>query len=96
MSNTLQIGFIILYVYAWFRKFSINGLHKRLDFLKTNNFHVQQDYLSILYLQMPESFRIILRGTVVKLHNIADDLKDIEFILYKPQRQSGCSEEVPV
>ncbi|KAE8723356.1 MORC family CW-type zinc finger protein 3 isoform 2 [Hibiscus syriacus] len=42
-------------------------------------------YLSILYLRIPETFRIILRGEIVEHHNIADDLKYIEYILYKPQ-----------
>ncbi|XP_015580189.1 protein MICRORCHIDIA 6 isoform X1 [Ricinus communis] len=42
-------------------------------------------YLSILYLRMPETFRIILRGRVVEHHNLANDLKFQEFILYKPQ-----------
>ncbi|KAL5096265.1 hypothetical protein RYX36_000592 [Vicia faba] len=50
-----------------------------------------RDYLSILYLQVPESFRIILRGQAVKLRNIADDLKDIEYIVYRPR--SGGFEE---
>ncbi|XWS60791.1 hypothetical protein CRYUN_Cryun07bG0067500 [Craigia yunnanensis] len=48
-------------------------------------------YLSILYLRIPETFRIILRGEIVEHHNIADDLKYIEYILYKPQ--SGGSVE---
>ncbi|KAL2321807.1 hypothetical protein Fmac_026186 [Flemingia macrophylla] len=51
-------------------------------------------YFSMLYLEIPEFFRIILRGQVVKLHNIADDLKFTEFILYKPH--SGGSEEAIV
>ncbi|GFZ17445.1 histidine kinase-, DNA gyrase B-, and HSP90-like ATPase family protein [Actinidia rufa] len=42
-------------------------------------------YLSILYLRLPESFCMILRGRVVEYHNIATDLKFPEFILYKPQ-----------
>ncbi|XP_020974162.1 protein MICRORCHIDIA 6 isoform X2 [Arachis ipaensis] len=42
-------------------------------------------YMSILYLRIPESFRMFLRGVVVQPHNIADDLKYPEFILYKPQ-----------
>ncbi|CAK9161778.1 unnamed protein product [Ilex paraguariensis] len=42
-------------------------------------------YASILYLRLPQSFRIILRGRVVEHHNIADDLKFPEFILYRPQ-----------
>ncbi|XP_057952524.1 protein MICRORCHIDIA 6-like isoform X2 [Malania oleifera] len=48
-------------------------------------------YLSILYLRIPQSFRIMLRGKVVELHNIANDLKYPEFILYKPQ-SGGCVE----
>lgn len=41
--------------------------------------------MSILYLRIPENFRIVLRGREVEHHNIADDLKFIEYILYKPQ-----------
>ncbi|XP_057442925.1 protein MICRORCHIDIA 6 [Lotus japonicus] len=41
-------------------------------------------YLSILYLRIPDIF-ITLRGKVVKPHNIADDLKYPEYILYRPQ-----------
>ncbi|KAF5190524.1 Microrchidia-like protein [Thalictrum thalictroides] len=48
-------------------------------------------YLSILYLRIPKNFRIILRGRVVEHHNIANDLKFPEFILYKPQI-SGSTE----
>ncbi|XP_027356973.1 protein MICRORCHIDIA 6 isoform X2 [Abrus precatorius] len=51
-------------------------------------------YLSILYLRVPENFQIILRGQVVKPHNIADDLKYPEYILYKPQ--AGRSVEATV
>ncbi|KAK9108132.1 hypothetical protein Syun_024143 [Stephania yunnanensis] len=42
-------------------------------------------YSSILYLKIPENFRIILRRRVVEHHNLANDLKFPEFILYKPQ-----------
>ncbi|KAK7291623.1 hypothetical protein RIF29_06919 [Crotalaria pallida] len=60
-----------------------------------NRFHYSlRVYLSILYLRIPESFKIILRGQVVKLHNIADDLKYIQYILYRPH--SGGSEEEKV
>ncbi|XP_075662219.1 protein MICRORCHIDIA 6 [Castanea sativa] len=48
-------------------------------------------YLSILYLRLPESFNIILRGRVVEPHSIANDLKFPEFILYRPQC-GGCVE----
>ncbi|XP_027192261.1 protein MICRORCHIDIA 6-like isoform X2 [Cicer arietinum] len=54
-----------------------------------------RDYLSILYLRVPENFRIILRGQVVKLRNIADDLKDIQYILYRPQT-GGSGEAIVV
>ncbi|XP_060967973.1 protein MICRORCHIDIA 6 isoform X3 [Cannabis sativa] len=50
-----------------------------------------QVYLSILYLRIPESFKLILRGEVVEHHNIADDLKFPEFILYEPH-SSGIME----
>ncbi|MED6120452.1 hypothetical protein PIB30_020956 [Stylosanthes scabra] len=42
-------------------------------------------YMSILYLQIPDNFQMFLRGMVVHPHNIANDLKYIEYILYKPQ-----------
>jgi len=51
-----------------------------------------QVYLSILYLQIPQNFCIMLRGKVVQHHNIAQDLKFPEFILYKPQ--TGGTKEV--
>ncbi|CAN0890345.1 Protein MICRORCHIDIA 6 [Linum grandiflorum] len=47
--------------------------------------HSLHAYMSILYLQIPENFRIMLRGKVVKPHNLADDLIYPEYILYKPQ-----------
>ncbi|KAJ4840194.1 hypothetical protein Tsubulata_002943 [Turnera subulata] len=48
-------------------------------------------YTSILYLRLPDTFSIVLRGKIVEHHNIADDLKFLEYILYKPQI-GGCSE----
>ncbi|XP_038982937.1 protein MICRORCHIDIA 6-like isoform X2 [Phoenix dactylifera] len=42
-------------------------------------------YTSILYLHLPESFKIILRGRVVDPHYIVNDLKFRECIRYKPQ-----------
>lgn len=42
-------------------------------------------YASILYLRMPENFRIILRGNVVEHHNIVDDLKYRQILRYRPQ-----------
>ncbi|XP_043725121.1 protein MICRORCHIDIA 6 isoform X1 [Telopea speciosissima] len=42
-------------------------------------------YSSILYLRIPQDFRITLRGRVVVHHIIASDLKFPECIVYKPQ-----------
>ncbi|XP_010923147.2 protein MICRORCHIDIA 6 isoform X2 [Elaeis guineensis] len=42
-------------------------------------------YISILYLHIPEHFRIILCGQAVEPHHIADDLIYRECVLYKPQ-----------
>ncbi|KAG7023121.1 Protein MICRORCHIDIA 6, partial [Cucurbita argyrosperma subsp. argyrosperma] len=44
-----------------------------------------REYLSILYLRISENFKIVLRGKAVLHRNLADDLKFIEYILYKPQ-----------
>lgn len=48
-------------------------------------FHAPQAYASILYRQLPEYFRIILRGRDIEYHNIAEDLKYVQFIKYMPQ-----------
>ncbi|KNA15292.1 hypothetical protein SOVF_099590 [Spinacia oleracea] len=50
-------------------------------------------YLSILYLRIPQSFSIILRGNVVEHHSIAHGLKYPEFIMYRPLT-GGTKEEV--
>ncbi|KAJ7560542.1 hypothetical protein O6H91_04G134500 [Diphasiastrum complanatum] len=42
-------------------------------------------YASVLYLQMPPNFQIILRGKAVEHKSIAADLKFPEYIVYKPQ-----------
>ncbi|XP_010251156.1 PREDICTED: protein MICRORCHIDIA 6 isoform X2 [Nelumbo nucifera] len=47
--------------------------------------HSLRAYSSILYLRIPQHFRIVLRGRVVEHHNIANDLKFPEYIMYKPQ-----------
>ncbi|BBM96905.1 MORC family CW-type zinc finger protein [Marchantia polymorpha subsp. ruderalis] len=47
--------------------------------------HSLRVYASILYLQMPPGFQIILRGQPVAHHSIANDLKFPEQIIYKPQ-----------
>ncbi|KAI3684514.1 hypothetical protein L6452_33738 [Arctium lappa] len=45
-------------------------------------------YLSILYLKLPETFTMVLRGKVILYHNVATDLKYTEFIVYKPHNAS--------
>ncbi|KAK2388824.1 protein MICRORCHIDIA [Trifolium repens] len=52
-------------------------------------------YLSILYLRLPTTFQILLRGEAVKPHSIADDLKLVEFVKYSP-KCSGHVEELYV
>ncbi|KQK08254.1 protein MICRORCHIDIA 6 isoform X2 [Brachypodium distachyon] len=42
-------------------------------------------YASILYLRVPDNFRIILRGRDVDSHNVVNDLMYRECVLYKPQ-----------
>ncbi|XP_047338867.1 protein MICRORCHIDIA 6 isoform X2 [Impatiens glandulifera] len=51
-------------------------------------------YLSILYIRIPENFKIILRGRAVEFHNIASDLKFPEYIRYKPQKGGMAEGEV--
>ncbi|XP_034909142.1 protein MICRORCHIDIA 6 isoform X3 [Populus alba] len=48
-------------------------------------------YLSILYLKIPETFTIVLRGQLVEHRNLVLDLKFQEFIVYRPQT-GGCKE----
>ncbi|GMN45915.1 hypothetical protein TIFTF001_015106 [Ficus carica] len=83
----------------------ISGDAKKIDTLhawrKLNEQHIGNQfryslrvYSSILYLRMPETFRIILRGEVVEHHNLADDLKYGEYILYRPQTGGGVEAQV--
>ncbi|XP_021733589.1 protein MICRORCHIDIA 6-like isoform X1 [Chenopodium quinoa] len=56
--------------------------------------HSLRVYLSILYLKIPQSFTIVLRGKAVEHHNVASDLKYPEFILYRPH--TGGTKEAEV
>eukprot|EP00249_Psilotum_nudum_P016985 c26093_g1_i1 orf=1048-3555(+) len=47
--------------------------------------HSLRSYSSILYLRLPPSFRIFLRGKEVEHHNLADDLMFIQELTYRPQ-----------
>lgn len=51
-------------------------------------------YLSVLYLKLPDTFSMLLRGKVIVYHNIATDLKHTEYIVYKPYNEGGAKEEV--
>ncbi|KAJ6761429.1 ZINC FINGER CW-TYPE COILED-COIL DOMAIN PROTEIN 3 [Salix koriyanagi] len=53
--------------------------------------HSLRAYLSILYLKIPETFTIVLRGQFVEHRNLVLDLKFQEFIVYRPQT-GGCKE----
>ncbi|CAL9152562.1 unnamed protein product [Musa hybrid cultivar] len=70
----------------------INGGRRQMQKNSIENKHVANKlhyslraYISILYLHMPENFRIILRGEVVEPHHVATDLMYRECILYRPQ-----------
>ena len=49
--------------------------------------HSGQSYASILYLQLPKNFRIILRGKEVEHHKIVDDMipELVHEITYRPK-----------
>ncbi|OEL25249.1 Protein MICRORCHIDIA 6, partial [Dichanthelium oligosanthes] len=74
----------------------ITGAHKKVKTNKTEKIATQnyvstrlryslRAYASILYLHIPDNFRIILRGRDVEPHNIVNDLMYRECVLYKPQ-----------
>ncbi|XP_065860649.1 protein MICRORCHIDIA 6-like [Euphorbia lathyris] len=68
---------------SWREEHVANRLHSSLRV--SYNAYVSTCALSILYLRLPETFRIILRGRLVEHHNLANDLKFPEFILYIPK-----------
>ncbi|CAI9113153.1 OLC1v1013701C1 [Oldenlandia corymbosa var. corymbosa] len=47
--------------------------------------HSLRSYASILYLRVPPSFRIILRGKDVEHHNIVNDMMMSQEVTYRPQ-----------
>ncbi|XP_062213135.1 protein MICRORCHIDIA 6-like [Phragmites australis] len=73
----------------------ITGAHKKKkhnsekavtqNYVSTRLRYSLRAYASILYLRVPDSFRIILRGCDVEPHNIVNDLMYRECVLYKPQ-----------
>ncbi|KAG2589358.1 hypothetical protein PVAP13_5NG240100 [Panicum virgatum] len=74
----------------------ITGAHKKvktnkLEKIATQNYistrlrYSLRAYASILYLHVPDDFKIVLRGCDVEPHNIVNDLMYRECVLYKPQ-----------
>lgn len=59
--------------------------HVTQDYIANRLRHSLRAYASILYLRVPDSFRIILRGQDVEPHNVVNDLMYRECVLYKPQ-----------
>ncbi|KAL0873362.1 hypothetical protein Bca101_023067 [Brassica carinata] len=47
--------------------------------------HSLRSYASILYLRIPPTFRVILRGSDVEHHNVVNDMMQTEQITYRPQ-----------
>ncbi|KAG1363538.1 Protein MICRORCHIDIA 4 [Cocos nucifera] len=47
--------------------------------------HSLRSYASILYLRIPPSFRMILRGKEIEHHNLVDDMMLKHEVIYKPQ-----------
>ena len=50
---------------------------------------ILQSYASILYLRIPDNFRIILRGKDVIHHNIVHDMMMSQKITYKPAQPAA-------
>ncbi|KAL6597872.1 hypothetical protein ACP70R_046677 [Stipagrostis hirtigluma subsp. patula] len=74
----------------------ITGAHKKVktnkpekiatqNYVSTRLRYSLRAYASILYLHVPDNFRIILRGCDVEPHNIVNDLMYRECVLYRPQ-----------
>ncbi|XP_065872876.1 protein MICRORCHIDIA 7 [Euphorbia lathyris] len=55
--------------------------------------HSLRSYASILYLRLPPSFRIILRGKDVEHHNIVNDMMLSQEITYRPQGGDGVAKD---
>lgn len=51
-----------------------------------------QSYAAILYLRIPPSFRIILRGEDVEHHNIVNDMMMSQEITYRPQPSGDANQ----
>ncbi|KAH0462567.1 hypothetical protein IEQ34_010142 [Dendrobium chrysotoxum] len=77
--------------------FTILWINSRLRMLVLKNFaffvitvvffflFILQSYASILYLRLPQGFRIVLRGKEIEHHNITNDMMMKEEKIYRPQ-----------
>ncbi|EEE54777.1 protein MICRORCHIDIA 6 [Oryza sativa Japonica Group] len=74
----------------------ITGAHRKVNTNKADKVATQnyvstrlryslRAYTSVLYLHIPDNFRIVLRGHDVESHNVINDLMYPECVLYKPQ-----------
>lgn len=80
-----QLGFAILLELSNASTFTGLVLFISSSCSRCYSFGSKQAYASILYLHVPDNFRIILRGCDVEPHNIVNDLMYRECVLYKPQ-----------
>lgn len=55
-----------------------------------------QSYASILYLRVPYTFRMILRGKEIEHHNIIDDMMLKNQITYKSVTSKECPKDTDV
>ncbi|KAJ3695645.1 hypothetical protein LUZ60_001022 [Juncus effusus] len=65
------------------------GFQRKVQNLTQNNIAIRlcyslRAYASVLYLHMPDNFKINLRGEIVEPHRIANDLMYRECIVYRP------------
>ncbi|CAB4275248.1 unnamed protein product [Prunus armeniaca] len=70
------------------------GRMKPIQYVANLYQHSLRAYASILYRQLPQYFRIILRGRDIEYHNIAEDLKYVQFIKYMPQFDGNLEVEI--
>ncbi|XP_076916309.1 protein MICRORCHIDIA 4-like [Bidens hawaiensis] len=64
-----------------------------LNKIVTNHILHFQSYAAILYLNLPNEFRIILRGKDVNHHNIVDDMMLAQKVMYKPTADGATKKD---
>ncbi|CAL5022093.1 unnamed protein product [Urochloa decumbens] len=58
--------------------------------------HSLRSYASILYLRLPDNFRMILRGVEIEHHNIVNDLMLKKQLTYKPSMANGVPKDTHI